>query len=207
MKIITKNFRWLPDNNLINFTDLHKRMEDEMKSNKRTIDPIVTLRNLKYICNFCKNNISPRIAAEISFTARFPLNERKDIEELLNKFVIFQDEKEKEKEENLKKEIEKEFKKYNIVYDNNRIKPAYLAITACRQGHHTLLIGKKGSGLTTFAKFIANICNKENKFLLCTSETSVEDIIGCFQPGRYDKQEEEKEEKVKRRKRRKRRRK
>ena len=30
--------------NLINFTDLHKRMEDEMKSNKRTIDPIVTLR-------------------------------------------------------------------------------------------------------------------------------------------------------------------
>ena len=31
-------------NNSKNFTDLHKRMEDEMKSNKRTIDPIVTLR-------------------------------------------------------------------------------------------------------------------------------------------------------------------
>ena len=55
----------------------------------------------------------------ISYTARFPLNERKDFEELLNKFEIFQDEK--EKEENLKKEIEKEFKKYNIVYDNKRI--------------------------------------------------------------------------------------
>ena len=35
MKIITKNFRWLPDNNLINFTDLHKRMEDEIKLNKK----------------------------------------------------------------------------------------------------------------------------------------------------------------------------
>ena len=130
-------------------------MEDEIKLNKRTIDPIVTLRNLKYICDFGKNNISPKIAAEISYTARFPLNERKDFEELLNKFEISQDEK--EKEENLKKEIEKEFKKNNIVYDNNRIKSAYLAITACRQGHHTLLIGKKGSGLTTFAKFIANM--------------------------------------------------
>jgi hypothetical protein len=36
--------------------------------------------------------------------------------------------------------------------------------------------------------------NKEKKFLLCTSETSVEVIIGCFQTGKYDKQEEEKEE-------------
>ena len=54
-------------NNSKNFTDLHKRMEDEMKSNKRTIDPIVTLRNLKYICDFGKNNISPKIAAEISY--------------------------------------------------------------------------------------------------------------------------------------------
>ena len=54
-------------NNLKNFTYLHKKMEDEMKSNKRTIDPIVTLRNLKYICDFWKNNISPKIAAEISY--------------------------------------------------------------------------------------------------------------------------------------------
>ena len=53
---------------------------------------------------------------------------------------------------------------------------------ASREGLHPLLIGKKGCGLTTFAKIIASLLNKNYEFLLCCSETSVEDLIGCYQP-------------------------
>ena len=47
---------------------------------------------------------------------------------------------------------------------------------------HPLLIGKKGYGLKTLAKLIASIYKKNDEFLLCSSETSVEDLIGCYQP-------------------------
>jgi MoxR-like ATPase len=60
-----------------------------------------------------------------------------------------------------------------------------LALSAIREGLHPLLIGKKGCGLTTFARLIASIYQKDKKdyeFLFCCSETSVEDLIGCYQP-------------------------
>ena len=65
-------------------------MLDEMKKNTKSIDSIVTLRNLKYCCYLNKNNISPRDAAEISYVARFPKEERKDFELILEKFGKFQ---------------------------------------------------------------------------------------------------------------------
>ena len=72
------------------FIELHQKMIDEMKNNKKSIDSIVTLRNLKYCYYLNKNNVSPRDAAEISYTARFPKNERKDFERLLKKFGDFE---------------------------------------------------------------------------------------------------------------------
>ena len=69
-----------------------------------------------------------------------------------------------------------------IYYNESYKKAAYLALIAIREGLHPLLIGEKGSGLTTLAKLIASIYNKEYEFLLCSSETSVEDLIGCYQP-------------------------
>jgi len=80
------------------FIDIHQQMinlmkikEEEKKNNNNiiTIDPIVTLRNLKYCCYLSRNNINkihPRIAAEISYTSRFPKSERSNFENILNKF-------------------------------------------------------------------------------------------------------------------------
>ena len=67
------------------FFELHQKMIDEMKNNLKSIDPIVILRNLKYCCYLNKNSISPRNAAEISYAARFPQNERKDFDKILEK--------------------------------------------------------------------------------------------------------------------------
>ena len=36
--------------------------------------------------------------------------------------------------------------------------------------------------MTTLAKLVAWISNKKYEFLLCSTETSVEDLIGCYQP-------------------------
>ena len=72
------------------FIELHQKMIDEMKNNTKSIDSIVTLRNLKYCCYLNKNNISTRDAAEISYVARFPKKERKDFELILEKFGKFQ---------------------------------------------------------------------------------------------------------------------
>ena len=96
--------------NINNFIDILQLMindmknKEEMKKNIKSIDPIVTLRNLKYCCYLCRNKIHPRIAAEISYTARFPKNERKDFESILNKFGNFPEDKA------LNAEIEKNIK-------------------------------------------------------------------------------------------------
>ena len=82
----------------------------------------------------------------------------------------------------LKNEIEKELKTNFLFYNKSYIKAAYLALEAGREGIHPLLIGKKNSGLTTFAKMISSLLSKSYEFLLCCSETSVEDLIGCYQP-------------------------
>ena len=158
------------------FIELHQKMTDEMKNNLKSIDPIVTLRNLKYCCYLNKNSISPRNAAEISYTARFPQNERKDFDKILEKFGDFQIDKK------VDEEIERGLKDYFLYYNESYKKSVYLAITAIREGLHPLLIGEKGSGLTTLAKLIASIYKKDYEFLLCCSETSVEDLIGCYQP-------------------------
>ena len=94
------------------FVELHQKMikemkeemreEIKMKENKNLIDPIVTLRNMKYCCCLNKNSsITARIAAEISYTARFPEKKRNDFKEILNKLGNFQ------MNENIKKDIEK----------------------------------------------------------------------------------------------------
>ena len=166
-------------NKLDTFIELHQKMIDEMKKNEKLIDPIVTLRNLNYCYYFNKISISPRIAAEISYTARFPKNERNNFEIILKKFGKFQMEK------NLEKEIEIGLKENFLYYNESYKKAAYLALIACREGLHPLLIGKKGCGLTTFARLIASIYQKDKKdyeFLFCCPETSVEDLIGCYQP-------------------------
>ena len=178
-KTIFENYKNYKDN----FINLHRKMEKEMKKPTKSIDSVVILRNLKYCCYFLKDSISPRIAAEISYTARFPLNERKDFDEYLNKFDSFQI------SDPIKLKIKNYFKDYNLVYDENFIRVVFLALKAIKQGLNILLIGKKWSGLTKLSEFIAKIYNKERnhdpedyKLLLCTSETSVEDLIGCYQP-------------------------
>ena len=189
----SKNLYNKYENNLENFINLHRRMErmeKEMKetknkkSNKKSIDPIVTLRNLNYCCTFLRNSIEPRIAAEISYVARFPPNERKEFDDILNEFGPFQIEEEQ------KNEIIKNLEKHNFTYDDNLIKSVFLAKKSIEQGLHILLIGKKGSGLTKLSKFIAEICQPKYKFLLCTPETSVDDLIGCYQP-LYEKNKSE----------------
>jgi hypothetical protein len=69
------------------FIELHQRMIEKMKTNINLVDPIVTLRNLKYCCYLNNNSIPPIIAAEISYTARFPQNEKEEFQEILKKFV------------------------------------------------------------------------------------------------------------------------
>ena len=158
------------------FIELHQKMIDEMKNNLKSIDPIVTLRNLKYCCYLNKNSISPRNAGEISYTAIFPQNERKDFDKILEKLGDFQIDKK------VDEEIERGLKDNFLYYNESYKKSVYLAITAIRERVHPLLIGEKGSGLTTLAKLIASIYKKDYEFLLCCSETSVEDLIGCYQP-------------------------
>ena len=164
------------------FIEIHQKMIDEMKikeemkNNSKSIDPIVTLRNLKYCCYLSKNLIHPKIAAEISYTARFPKNERKDFEKLLNKFGAFPE------NNNLNEEIEIYLKNNFLYYNTTYKRVIYLTIIALREGLHPLLIGEKGCGLTTLAKVVASIVSKEYEFLFCSSETSVEDLLGCYQP-------------------------
>ena len=168
------------DKNIIKstFIEIHERM---MKKKHETIDPIVTLRNLKNYIYFDRGQISPRIAGEISYTARFPKEERKSFEDLLNKLGKF------EIDEGKKKLILEYIDKENLVYDEDHkniiLRVIYLALIACEGGFHPLLIGKEGSGLTKLAKIIASIYSKGNyEFLLCNSETSDEDLIGNYLP-------------------------
>ena len=174
-------------NNIGNFIEIHQEMINNMKENEETsknknnisIDPIVTLRNLKYCCYLGWNLIHPRIAAEISYTARFPKNERAKFENILNNFGKYQ------VDINIKEEIEKNIKKNFLFYNDTYKKVVYLAFTAIKEGLHPLLIGEKGIGLTTLARLVASMVSQEKdnyEFLLCTSETSVEDLIGCYQP-------------------------
>ena len=165
------------------FIELHQKLIDdmkdkeEMKNNIKSIDPIVTLRNLKYCCYLSRNKIHPRISAEISYIARFPKNERKSFENLLNKLGNI------EKNKELTAEIEKSIKDNFLFYNETYKQAIYLALTALKEGLHPLLIGEKGCGLTTVAKLVASISSNNNyEFLLCSSETSVEDLIGCYQP-------------------------
>jgi len=170
------------------FIDIHQQMinlmkikEEEKKNNNNiiTIDPIVTLRNLKYCCYLSRNNINkihPRIAAEISYTSRFPKSERSNFENILNKFGKINENLE------LKELIEKNIKNNFLYYNDTYKKAIYLSLTALKEGLHPLLIGEKGSGLTTVAKFLASLINKDYEFLFCSSETSVEDLMGCYQP-------------------------
>ena len=164
------------------FIDIHQKMlkdmknEEELIKNNKIIDPIVTLRNLKYCCYLSRNNISPRIAAEISYTARFPESKRKNYEKFLKKFGEIKE------DEDLKSEIESHIENSYLYYNDTYKKVIYLALTALKEGFHPLLIGEKGCGLTTLAKLIASISNKNYEFLLCSSETTVEDLIGCYQP-------------------------
>ena len=167
------------------FIDIHQQMinlmkikEEEKKNNNNiiTIDPIVTLRNLKYCYYLSRNNIHPRIAAEISYTSRFPKSERSNFENILNKFGKINENLE------LKELIEKNIKNNFLYYNDTYKKAIYLSLTALKEGLHPLLIGEKGSGLTTVAKFLASLINKDYEFLFCSSETSVEDLMGCYQP-------------------------
>ena len=165
-----------------NIIKLHNKM-NSLTSN--SIDPIVTLRNLKYFTILGKNNIRPRIAAEISYTARFSYEERNNNNELksilnnLGDLLI----------DNIEKnEIIECFNKNNIFYDSNLLISFYLAKRACENGFHPLLIGKEGCGLTNFADLLQSIIYKKNNkidnnnYLLCNYEITTEDLIGCQKP-------------------------
>ena len=167
-------------NKIIN---LHQEM-NEQDSNilKKSVDPIVTLRNLKYCTFLGKNNISPRIAVEISYTGRFSFdyrNKNNELKALLNDLGDLQIDSTEEKK------LKEELNKNNIFYDRNFLISLYLAKIACENGFHPLLIGKEGCGLSTFAKLLQSIINKnsnkieENNYLLCNYETTTEDLIGC----------------------------
>ena len=166
--------------------NLHQKM-NEQESNylKKSVDPIVTLRNLKYCTILGKNNISPRIAVEISYTARFSFEYKKNNNELEMLLSNLGDMKiDKKNLDNLIEELDKN----NIFYDDNYLISLYLAKTACENGLHPLLIGKEGCGLSTFAKLLQSIMSKEgdnieeNNYLLCNYETTTEDLIGCQKP-------------------------
>ena len=65
-----------------NFVDLHQQL---LQYKQKTVDPIVTLRNLKYCSQLSKIDIPVRAAAEIAYSARFPYEERKNFESILSK--------------------------------------------------------------------------------------------------------------------------
>ena len=168
--------------NIDYFIEIHQKMIDEMKNkeeikNNKSIEPIVTLRNLKYCCYLCRNKIHPKIAAEISYIARFPEKKRKNFCNILNKFGNISENKE------ILDEIEKIIDDRFLFYNETYKKVIYLALITLRAGLHPLLIGERGCGLTTLAKLVASISGNNNyEFLQCSSETSVEDLIGCYQP-------------------------
>ena len=177
----------IKDINSSNFIELHEKMNNK---EQKTIEPIVTLRNLKNSILLIKNGISQRISAEISYTRRFPEEERKEFENILNKFGELELDKE------LREKIKNKFEEKNILYDDNYIIAIYLALIACKKCFHPLLIGKNGIGLTKAAKILAELYfeeheeyekneekkedeknDKKYKILLCCSEVSNEDII------------------------------
>jgi len=163
------------------FINLHKKMSNEKQN---IIDPIVTLRNLKNCIYFDKSNINPRIAAEISYVARFPKEEKNKYEALIKNFGDLKFEQYK------KNLILKKFEDNNLIFDkniqfeeNSYLRSVYLGLIACEAGFHPLLVGKKGSGLTTLSKMIASLCyESDSEFLLFNSEISDEDLIGYYQP-------------------------
>jgi len=169
------------------FVNLHEKM---LNYTQKTVDPIVTLRNLNACTYLSKVNIPVRFAAEIAYTGRFPRNERETFENILNDFG-----KNKDIDQIIKKDLEKRFEDNNLYYDEPYIKCAYLALAACKAGLHPLLIGKSGSGLTELAKFIAsNYSHSMDSFLIEKQrkleelelihlgyESSVDDLLGCFQ--------------------------
>ncbi|ORX59905.1 hypothetical protein BCR36DRAFT_408277 [Piromyces finnis] len=171
--------------NVPNFVNLHNRM---LEYSQKTIDPIVTLRNLKACIYLLKVNIPVRASAEIAYSGRFPIDERNEFNDILGNFGS------DDIDSNIKKEIIKRFDEYNLYYNDSYLKCAYLALSACKAGLHPLLIGKNGSGLTELAKFVA--CNysistdtflseskRTNVEVVCLgSETSTDDLVGCFQP-------------------------
>jgi len=172
-------------NNISNFVNLHKRLLDYKQ---KTVDPIVTLRNLMACTYLSKVNIPVRISAEIAYTGRFPKNERNTFNDILNKFG--KDDIDNSVKENIKKRLDEDYLYYNDSY----LKCAYLALAACKAGLHPLLIGNNGSGLTELAKFIAynytystdtflnDIQREHVELIQLGSETSVDDLLGCFQP-------------------------
>ena len=184
-----KNVNKYDENIKSNFIKLHNKMNkiyNEKQNNlEKYIEPIVTLRNLKYCQILGINNIPQRFAAEIAYTSRFSDNERKKDKELMKILDNFGpltiDEK-------IKSQIKEKLDDFNILYDDNYLTSFYLAKIACENGFHTLLIGKDGCGLTTFAKNLQRIVyNKndkkiENNYLLCNYETTTEDLIGCQKP-------------------------
>ena len=78
-----------------NFVDLHQQL---LQYKQKTVDPIVTLRNLKYCSQLSKIDIPVRVAAEISYSARFPYEERKNFESILSKFEDISESERNEKD-------------------------------------------------------------------------------------------------------------
>jgi len=175
-----------------NFVDLYEKM---LGYKQKTVDPIVTLRNLKACTYLSKVDIPVRFSAEIAYTGRFPKDERDSFRNILNKFGNDSIDK------NIKNEIINRFEEDNLYYDDSYLKCAYLALAACKAGLHPLLIGKNGSGLTELAKFIAcNYTYSTDSFLKDTQrehteliqlclETTVDDLLGCFQPNTNENKE------------------
>ena len=142
-----------------------------MKTNINLVGPIVTLRNLKYCCYLNNNSIPPRIAAEISYTARFPQNEKKEFQEILKKFGEYKINKK------LNEIIELGLEQYFLYYNDSYKNTVYLALSAIRESLHPLLIGKKGCGLTNLAKLIHLYIKKIMNFYFVALN-----LIGCYQP-------------------------
>jgi len=167
------------------FVSLYEKM---LNYKQKTVDPIVTLRNLKACIYLSKINVPVRFSAEIAYTRRFPKNERDDFKNILQKFGS------DEIDHDIKNDIIQRLKMNNLYYDESYVKCAYLALAACKAGLHPLIIGKNGSGVTEFAKFIAhNYTSNKDTFLIdnprntieivqLALETSVDDLLGCFQP-------------------------
>ena len=78
-----------------NFVDLHQQL---LQYRQKTVDPIVTLRNLKYCCQLSKIDVPVRAAAEIAYSARFPYEERKNFESILSKFEDISESERNEKD-------------------------------------------------------------------------------------------------------------